>query len=243
MRTVIVQGAVEEEIELLAEMLPGGKRTAQNGYAFYETTLEQLKIIISKTGMGILHACIATMLGAGTYRPDCIVNQGTAGAHIRELGIGDIVIGESAVYMNDMRSPAKEKGQGSNALEWVPGETGSCPLEGDPKLVRLAEKVPYCGNLLRGRLGSGDLFSRETDRIDLLHTQLGEVCEDMESAAVYTVCRTLNIPVVGIRMISNNELAGMRDNPEYFRIAHKKLQDYTYGYLRELALVYGEKTK
>lgn len=31
MRTVIVQGAVEEEIELLAEMLPGGKRTAQNG--------------------------------------------------------------------------------------------------------------------------------------------------------------------------------------------------------------------
>lgn len=106
-----------------------------------------------------------------------------------------------------MQSPIRKKGAGSNALEWIPLETkGSALLEADPKLVRAAEQTPYAGTLLRGRLGSGDLFSRETDRIDLLHAQFGQLCEDMESAAVYKVCHLYRIPVIGIRIISNNEL-------------------------------------
>lgn len=79
--------------------------------------------------------------------------------------------------------------------------------------MELAEKTPYDGKLLRGKLGSGDLFSRETDRIDLLHTQFGELCEDMESAAVYKVCQTFHVPVIGIRIISNNEITGKHDDP------------------------------
>lgn len=214
MSTILVQGAMQEEIELLARMLPGGRWTEQKGYSFYETGLREAKIILALTQVGILHACISTMLGIEGYKPDALINQGTAGGHVRTLEIGDIVIGETAVYINSMQSPIRKKGAGSNALEWIPLETkGSALLEADPKLVRAAEQTPYAGTLLRGRLGSGDLFSRETDRIDLLHAQFGQLCEDMESAAVYKVCHLYRIPVIGIRIISNNELTGRHEAP------------------------------
>ena len=230
MSTILVQGAMQEELELLARMLPGGRWTEQKGYSFYETGLHETKIILSLTQVGILHACISTMLGIERYKPDALINQGTAGGHIRTLEIGDIVIGETAVYINSMQSPIREKGAGSNPLE----TKGGAPLEADPKLVQAAEQTPYAGTLLRGRLGSGDLFSRETDRIDLLHAQFGQLCEDMESAAAYKVCHLYHIPVIGIRIISNNELTGRHEAPELFRRTQEKLQSFLYRYLQAL---------
>ena len=104
MSTILVQGAMQEEIELLARMLPGGRWTEQKGYSFYETGLREAKIILALTQVGILHACISTMLGIEGYKPDALINQGTAGGHVRTLEIGDIVIGETAVYINSMQS-------------------------------------------------------------------------------------------------------------------------------------------
>lgn len=229
MQTILVQGAMEEEIGILRGLLPGGRQTEQKGYSFYETTLGGTTVILSKTGIGILHACIATALAIEKYHPDCVINQGTAGGHIRTLEIGDIILGETAVYINNMRTPTKTKGQGSNALEWRPGEDTALS-EADPELLARAEEVPYEGRIQRGRLGSGDLFSRETDRIDLLHLQLGELCEDMESSAVYKTCHVHGIPVLGIRIISNNELTGKND----FQAAQEKLQHYIYQYLQHI---------
>ena len=106
MSTILVQGAMQEEIELLARMLPGGRWTEQKGYSFYETGLHETKIILSLTQVGILHACISTMLGIERYKPDALINQGTAGGHVRTLEIGDIVIGET-------RAPEATRSNGS----------------------------------------------------------------------------------------------------------------------------------
>ncbi len=62
------------------------------------------------------------------------------------------------------------------------------------------------GTVIAGTLGSGDLFSKEKDRIMWLHETFGNVSEDMESFAVYAACRECQIPCVSIRVISNNEL-------------------------------------
>ena len=61
MRTILVQGAVQEEIEQLINNLPGGNWTEQKGYAFYEASFQNISIIISKTEIGIMHACISTI--------------------------------------------------------------------------------------------------------------------------------------------------------------------------------------
>ena len=101
-------------------------------------------------------------------------------------------------------------------------------------MVEKALSIPYEGKVLCGRLGTGDVFSKEADRIDLLHSQLGEISEDMESVAVYNVCEKLNIPFIGIRVISNNELTGNSDIEKQFEIAQTKLQLFIFKFLTEL---------
>ena len=59
-----------------------------------------------------------------------------------------------------------------------------------------------------GTLGSGDLFSREVDRIRWMQERKGELCEEMESVGVYECCRRFGVPCIGVRVISNNELTG-----------------------------------
>lgn len=238
MKTILVQGAMMREIEQLTENLPEGKKTKYNGYFFYETSLNNTQIIISQTKMGIMNACIATQLAIEKYQPDLVINQGTAGAHVRDLTVGDIIIGETAVYINSIRTPARKKGEGSNAMDWHPGNSSSFIINADPQLLQLVGKfssqISYDGKIICGRLGSGDLFSKETDRIDLLHSQLGELSEDMESVAVYKVCQTFDVPVIGIRVISNNEITGNEDVEKQFEIAETKLQKYILQLLHRL---------
>ena len=237
METILVQGAMTSEIELIIRLLAESNKidiAEQNGYSFYETYLNGTRIIVSKTEMGVMNACISTMIAIEKYKPNIVINQGTAGAHLRELNVGDIIIGEEAVYINNTRSPAKKTGEGSNALEWRPGNSLSILVKATSELVEKALSIPYEGKVLCGRLGTGDVFSKEADRIDLLHSQLGEISEDMESVAVYNVCEKLNIPFIGIRVISNNELTGNSDIEKQFEIAQTKLQLFIFKFLTEL---------
>ena len=50
------------------------------------------------------------------------------------------------------------------------------------------------------------MFSRECDRITWISNTFNNLCEDMESIGTYSVCDKFNIPCIGIRIISNNEL-------------------------------------
>ena len=63
------------------------------------------------------------------------------------------------------------------------------------------------------QLEAGDIWNMEADRIMLLHKKYGILCEDMESISVYTISNLYNVPVISIRVISNNEIL----NEEYER--------------------------
>lgn len=73
-----------------------------------------------------------------------------------------------------------------------------------------------------GTIGSGDIWDNEYDRIELLNKKYNVLCEDMESIAAYTICEKLNVPILGIRMISNNKLI----NEEYNNQSLEKLKDF-----------------
>ena len=77
------------------------------------------------------------------------------------------------------------------------------------KLVNIIEEILKlnCSNkIYRGILGSGDVFNREIDRIDWINNIFKNYSEDMESIGTYSVCNKFNIPCIGIRIISNNEI-------------------------------------
>lgn len=225
MKTILIQGAMYGEIKYLVDFW-NCEKTEINGYSFYKCAYNGINIIISLTKIGIIHSTIATMIGINEFKPDVIINQGTAGGHTRNIKVGDIIIGEKAVYLNNPRTPVKGFGEGSNALEWIPGNSGTFLINANTKLVNIAKNTEYDGTLLCGKLGSGDIYSREVDRIDLLHSQLGELSEDMETISVYKVCETFMVPVLGVRIISNNEITGNADVEEQFEFAQKTLQKY-----------------
>lgn len=210
MKRILIQGAVESEIcyYLEQECLRDVSAVEKNGFSFHVGKTGDREIIVQLTKMGMVHASVATMTAIYEFRPDVIVNQGTAGAQVTELSSGDMVIGEQAVNVHSIEMPKRGFGEGIAPENWVRMATEY--IEADAELVRMfregiGEKTET-GKVITGTLGSGDLFSKEKDRIVWLHETFGNVSEDMESFAVYAACRECHVPCVAIRVISNNEL-------------------------------------
>jgi len=203
---ILIQGAMQIEINYYLSQLEQSKETNVYGVPFYSGLLNGKPAVICKTGVGTINAAIATMVALNTFHPSIIINQGTAGAHVSNLDTYDIVIGESCVNINDLAMPTKSKGNGSNPLEWEFSKR-SIYQYADKVLVALFNHATYLSHKKYiGTLGSGDLFSREVDRITWIQTCKGNLCEDMESISVYEICNRFSVPCIGIRIISNNEI-------------------------------------
>ena len=202
---ILIQGATPDEIDILLEHFKPNKKHTIATYEFHEATYNGHEIIISETQKGIINATIATTIALSNFNPDILINQGCAGAHVEELKLNDIVVGEKANYMNDFKTPPKKLGEGSNSLEWTPHRNRSYSTPSTPELVEKAKQVSGY-NLVVGTLGSADTFSREMDRIKFMHNKFNNLCEDMESAATMLVCERFKTKHICFRVISNNEL-------------------------------------
>ena len=67
MKTILVQGAVDGELDELIERLTGGVRKLINGCAFYEAVVGKTRIVVSKTGVGIINAAVSTMTALRSF--------------------------------------------------------------------------------------------------------------------------------------------------------------------------------
>lgn len=205
---VLIQGAMAVETDWLVSQLEGREEIVLGGYRFWSGVYCGRELVVSRTEIGELNAACATTLGILHFKPEAVITQGIAGSHSEELHICDVVLGETCININDWATTVRGRGEGSDLSQWYHGE-GQLVLDGDATLLRRFAAAPYRdGKLLCGRLGSGDLFSREYDRILWLREQCGHLCEDMESIAAYQACCQLGVPCLGVRMISNNELTG-----------------------------------
>lgn len=208
-RTILIQGALDIEIQCLIDNLENKENLIIFGYEFFIGYINNLKIIISKTLIGVVNSTISTTIGILKFNPDIVINQGIAGSHKSNIHIGDIVIGKKCCNINAYSMPSKGKNEGSNPFEWKPNKRAEEIQFGNIELVTAFKdllSLNYKKQIFAGTLGSGDVFNREIDRIDWLNDRFGNLCEDMESIGTYTVCNRFNIPCVGIRIISNNEI-------------------------------------
>lgn len=204
--TILIQGAMDSELDILLKRFEPREVKTIAGFDFYLSSYKGNEIILSKTKVGLINASIATAVGITEFHPALVINQGCAGGHIPEIKNGDLVIGQSSVYINNFDTLPKQTGNGSNSLEWRPSSKRSYVVESTPKYVQLAESVPFENKKYVGALGSGDLFSREVDRINYLHKLFGELCEDMESIAALKACELFRVDRLAVRIISNNEI-------------------------------------
>ena len=235
-KIILIQTAMEVECKEIINNMSNITTTIIQGYKYYEGTFQGRKIVISLSKVGLIHASSSLTLAIEKYKPNIILNIGIAGATSEILHTKDIVIADSIININSYLTPLKEKNQGTNPNEWelltfLSGEKDRLIEQSTNKeLLEITKKILKEKNIHIGKIGSGDVWNREVDRILYLNQKYNILCEDMESIATYTIGNNNNIPVISIKMISDNILT----KEEYQREVGVELQKVIIEYVKEL---------
>ena len=192
---ILVLAALEKEISILNKLI---KAEQKDGYCFAKVNNNE--IYTSLTGVGILNAFQATSLLTTSINPDVVINIGTAGGHTLDVIDGDIIVCDEAIYHGGYimdKTPAST---------WKVIDETKLILKGDKKLSSLLDDFDV--TIHHGKTLSGDFFTKDKETIVSLNKKYHHLCEDMETIAIYKVCKDKKIPVIAYRIISNNELRG-----------------------------------
>ena len=196
---VAIIGAMEEEVSLLRSKLNYLKTQTIAGFEYYLGDIDGTEIVVLRSGIGKVNAAISTTLMLQQYKPDYVINTGSAGGFHADLNVGDIVISSSVCHHDVDGTPfGYEMGQ-------VPGMP-ACFLP-DEKLVNAAknsidalQEVAH----MYGLIATGDRFMHNADDVTNTQNNFPEMiaCE-MEAAAVAQACYTFETPFVIIRSLSD----------------------------------------
>lgn len=237
-KPILIQGAMQVEIDYLIEQLENLKKVDVQGYEFYEGEIEGYPVVISKTSVGGIQVSVATLLGILTYHPKIVINQGIAGAIDLNLYNHDMVVGTSCMNVNSFETKSRKKGEGSNPFDWElktfkDGKDELIEINADIQLVEISKVISNLytkGRVVFGKLGSGDIWNKEWDRIEWFHKNYHTLCADMESINTYTICNQWKIPIIGIRSISDNARI---DDQIYDRTTSIDSQEFTIELCKE----------
>ena len=250
-RPIVVQGAMDVEIQKLARVIEHATEEHVGGWTFWRGTIDGYPVVISKTLKGMENAAAATALAAERYHPIAIINQGTAGGHQPDLHVYDIVLGTDAVNLSSFKTGNRALGDGSNVMEWHPldlmrseGSAGNDPsarvmrrFHGDATLLAAARSIrgTYTkGHVVDGVIGSSDVWNSELDRIQHFHDAFGTSAEEMEAASVAQIASLFHIPFLGIRVLSNNITNGETYNTKTGEAGQDYVYDVVKAYVRGL---------
>ena len=244
-RPVIVQGAMDLEVKKFAGRLDNVRVEKVGSWTFWRGTLDGYPVIVSKTMKGVSNAAASTALAAERYHPVAIINQGTAGGHVPELHVYDIVLGKYAVNLGAFKTAYRKPGQGSDFPGWTPldllvseDSAGENPnahtmrrFQGNEQLLTAAESVKHLyrkGRIVQGVIGSAEIWNSELDRIRWIHNQYGTTVEEMETASAAQIAGFYQIPFLGIRVLSNN----ITNDGKYDAKTGEACQDYVYDVVK-----------
>jgi adenosylhomocysteine nucleosidase len=62
--------------------------------------------------------------------------------------------------------------------------------------------------VVEGVIASANFWNSEVDRIDWFHREFGTSVEEMEGASAAMICAAYRVPMLGIRVVTNNVTNG-----------------------------------
>lgn len=192
-------GAMEKEISVILSETSNVVTENIAGILFYKAEYKDKKLIIVKTGIGLVNASIITTILIDRFKVDKIFFSGVAGGLSKDIKVGDIVVGDCFVeYMFDVTSASNKYVKGQRA------ETNKRDIDADDKLLELSKQVKMDVGVYYGRIASADKFvSKKEDKLEILN-DFDAIAVDMESAAVAHVCEIFKTPFLIIRSISDS---------------------------------------
>lgn len=194
-------GAMSVEVETLKEQMTDLTVTERAGMKFYRGQLEQLPVVVVVCGVGKVNAALCVQILCDCFDVTHIVNTGVAGSLNAKLDIGDLVIGNAAMYHDfdcHTLNPDYPVGQ-------VPGLAVRA-FPADEELVKYAygaaEKV-HPGHNSIGMVASGDQFVCDQSLKEKIVRDTCGLCTEMEGAAIAHAAWRNGVPFVIIRAISD----------------------------------------
>lgn len=223
---IVIIVAMESERTHLEQLIPGWDHGMDWVWSVMRTTWRGVELIALRSGIGMVSAAAAAEYTMTTYAPRCVLNFGCAGAHLREILPGDVIIGTDLVSHGRMRISPVEGIIPMEVPFTVHGEPEPRLTPGcDPELVKLAQEAaedtpleiwpeqyrlavhPPGGevHVHTGPVASADIWTQDPVWLDAMHERTGSLCEDMEAAAIGQIAAMHGVPFLTIKDISNNE--------------------------------------
>ncbi|MEG0261337.1 MAG: 5'-methylthioadenosine/S-adenosylhomocysteine nucleosidase [Lysinibacillus sp.] len=215
---IAVIGAMEEEVEYLRASLTDTQTTTIAGSEYTTGTFEGKDVVLLKSGIGKVNAAMSTTILLHEFKPDVVINTGSAGGYDAALEVGAVVISDEVRHHDvDVTIFGYEIGQ----MAGMPAAYKS-----DAKLMQIAEEaVKEVGEHQYGigLICSGDAFMNDPVRVETVRGHFPQMkAVEMEAAAVAQVCHQFGTPFVVIRALS--DIAGKESNisfDEFLPVAAK----------------------
>ncbi|OOE53422.1 5'-methylthioadenosine/S-adenosylhomocysteine nucleosidase [Salinivibrio kushneri] len=201
-------GAMEQEVNLLRDKMENSATHQEGGCTFYTGTLQGHDIVLLQSGIGKVAAAVGTSLLLSQFKPDWVINTGSAGAFEPSLNLGDVVVSSKVCYHDaDATAFGYQMGQ-------VPQQPAV--FESDEALMQLAEKaVDSQTHVVRGLICTADTFVHTEAHRQHIHTHFPDaVAAEMEAAAIAQVCAQFATPFVVVRAIS--DVVAEKESPMTF---------------------------
>ncbi len=191
-------GAMEKETAAIIAELKNPKEERISGIRFVRGEWCGKEVVVATCGVGKVFAALCAEAMILTYRPNCVINSGVAGALDDRLHLLDLVIGEQVVQHDMDTSPL---GDPKGLLSGINRVT----LPADMKLVSALEEAAIAmqAPFLRGTVASGDQFIADDAKRDFIRSTFDAACCEMEGAAIGQVCYVNQIPFAVLRAISD----------------------------------------
>ncbi|MFX3674457.1 MAG: 5'-methylthioadenosine/S-adenosylhomocysteine nucleosidase [Paenisporosarcina sp.] len=215
---IAVIGAMEQEVEALRLALEAPKTIVIANSEYTEGTYEGHEVVLLKSGIGKVNAAMSTAILMQQFKPEVVINTGSAGGFDASLEVGAIVISDEVRHHDvDVTAFGYEMGQ-------VPDLPSA--FHSDEKLRKLAEQVvSELGQhqFSTGLIATGDSFMSDAARVEVVRGYFPQMkAAEMEAAAVAQVCHQFKVPFVIIRSLS--DIAGKESSisfEEFLPIAAK----------------------
>lgn len=206
---IAVIGAMEQEVEQLRATLENPKTETIANSEYTTGMYKGKEVILLKSGIGKVNAAMTTTVLLHTFKPDVVINTGSAGGYDPSLEVGAVVISDEVRHHDvDVTIFGYEMGQ-------VPQMPAA--FKSDMKLMEAArEAVTEVGEHQYGigLICSGDAFMNDPERVEKVRAYFPQMkAVEMEAAAVAQVCHQFDTPFVVIRALS--DIAGEESNVSF----------------------------
>lgn len=209
---------MEEEVHLLRASLDNVKTEEIANCEFTSGTYKGQEVVLLKSGIGKVNAAMSTTLLLQQFKPDVVINTGSAGGFDADLEVGAIVISDEVRHHDvDVTAFGYEMGQ----VPQLPAAFLSSADLMDHAIAAVEELGEHAYAV--GLIATGDSFMDDAERVEKVRGHFPSMkAAEMEAAAVAQVCHQFDKPFVVIRALS--DIAGKQSNisfEEFLPVAAK----------------------